>query len=157
LTAFGGGALRGAGAALLLATRSGAQTQEEIRAGVRRVRTAAEDRVESARLKVNRTRTRIEDQLGTVKDRIDTKADRAREALDSGRRVARDARSELEKRVADVRDSSQSIRERFSRGGQTNDFGNREAHDDQMSDSVPPVAGTTESAQDLTGGNPDLI
>jgi gas vesicle protein len=113
------GALLGAGAALLLAPRSGAQTQEEIREGVRRVRTAAEDRVESARATVERTRDRIEERIGAVREQVDTvrsqfdtRAEQARDAFDAGRRAAHDARQELERRVADVRDSYHAVAEK---------------------------------------------
>src|SRR5262245_54061972 len=106
--AFLWGALIGAGAALLLAPRSGAQTQEEIRQAAARARNAAEMKVQAARAKVDRTRVRIEDQLGavreqvgTVRDRLETRADQAREALDTGKRRARD---EIERRVAEVKD-----------------------------------------------------
>lgn len=112
LGAFIWGALLGAGAALLLAPRSGAETQEELREGVRRARRAAEDRVDAVRSTVDRTRTRIEDQIGgvreqisTVRSQIDTKTTQARDGIDNARRVARDARAELERRVSDVRDS----------------------------------------------------
>ncbi|HUE95631.1 MAG TPA: YtxH domain-containing protein [Longimicrobiaceae bacterium] len=104
------GALLGAGAALLLAPRSGAETQEEIRQGVRRARQAAEDRVDAVRGTVDRTRTRLEDQLGTVRDQItnvrseiETRADQARDSFDHAKRTARDTRAEIERRVADVK------------------------------------------------------
>jgi gas vesicle protein len=110
LAPFVWGALIGAGAALLLAPRSGSQTQEEIREGVRRVRTAAEDRIEAARTTVTRTRERVQDQIDSVREqvenvreRIDTRTDQARDLLDSGRRAAREAREELERRVSDAR------------------------------------------------------
>jgi gas vesicle protein len=155
LAAFVWGALLGAGVALLMAPRSGAQTQEEIRQGVRRVRTAAEDRVESARSTVNRTRSRIEDQLGnvreqlgTVKERIDSRADRAREALDNGRRVARDARAELERRMADMRDGHHSTAERFGTA-QAGDSGSS-----QTADLGADVV--TDASSEWTEGPPDL-
>lgn len=106
------GALLGAGAALLLAPRSGTETQEEIREGYRRARRAAEDRVDAVRGRVDRTRDRIEEQIGSVREqvstmrtRIDTRTDQARETLDSARKAARDARAELERRVSDVKDT----------------------------------------------------
>ncbi len=96
--AFVWGLIIGAGAGILLAPRSGAQTQEDIRDGVRRVRTAAVDTVDSARSTVHRTRERLEDgvdsvkgQFETVRDRIASRADEARNAVDSGRRSAREA------------------------------------------------------------------
>lgn len=103
------GALLGAGVALLLAPRSGEETQEELRQGVRRLRTAAEDRVGTARETVsdavNRTRDRLQDQLDTVRTTVESRGVQARQAIDAGRRAARDARSELERRVAEAKDS----------------------------------------------------
>jgi gas vesicle protein len=103
------GALLGAGAALLLAPRSGEETQDQIRDRVQRIRTAAEDRVNEVRDSVtdsvSRTRDRIQDQIDTVRDTVESRADRARSALDTGRRAARDARSELERRVAEAREN----------------------------------------------------
>ena len=123
LGAFLWGAMIGAGAALLLAPRSGSETQEDLRASVRRVRTAAEDRVETARSTVNRTRSRLEDQLGnvreqisSVREQIDSKAERARETLESGRRAAMDARADIERRVAEAKESYGARLERAGRG-----------------------------------------
>jgi|GEM_PF-218459 len=104
------GALIGAGAALLLAPRSGEETQEEIRERVRRLRDAAEDRVNEVRDTVSgtvsRTRYRIQDQIDAVRDTVDSKTDRAKHAVDAGRRAAKDARSELERRVAEARENA---------------------------------------------------
>jgi gas vesicle protein len=103
------GLLLGAGAALLYAPRSGEETQEEIRERARRIRAAAEDRVVGARDTVvdvvSRTRDRIQDQIDTVRDTIETRTDQAREVVDAGRRAARDARSDLERRVSDAKDA----------------------------------------------------
>lgn len=106
------GALLGAGAALLLAPRSGMETQDEIRDRVRRARTAAEDRYGTARDTVTRTRDRLEEQIGSVRrrfedvrDQIDEGAERARGAMDQGRRAARDAKEEIERRVHDARET----------------------------------------------------
>jgi gas vesicle protein len=112
--AFLWGALLGAGAALLLAPRSGAQTQEEIRESVRRVRTAAEERVGAAKSTVTRTRDRLEDQIGTVRSQFDDRAERARQALESGRRAARE---ELERRITDVKEGYQSVADRVASQG----------------------------------------
>jgi gas vesicle protein len=104
------GALLGAGVALLLAPRSGEETQEEIRERVRRLREAAEDRVTGVRDSVNdsvsRTRDRIQDRIDTVRDTLESRADQARNALDEGRRAARDARSELQRRVDEARSAA---------------------------------------------------
>jgi gas vesicle protein len=98
------GLLLGAGAALLLAPRSGPQTQEEIRTRARRVRDLAEERANRARDSVtgavSRTRNQIVDRLDSVRDALEVRAEQARDALDAGRRAAMDARAELERRVA---------------------------------------------------------
>lgn len=107
------GALLGAGAALLLAPRTGEETQEEIRQRVLRLRTAAEGRVNETRGAVtdavSRTRDRIQDRIDTVREVIETRTDQARHAYDTGRRAATDARSELERRVADARNAVTAV------------------------------------------------
>lgn len=83
------GLVVGAGIALLFAPRSGAETQEEIRARVRRVRDGVEDRVTGAR--------------DSVTDAVTRTRDRIQDGFDSGFRAARDARAELESRVAQAK------------------------------------------------------
>lgn len=106
------GLLLGAGAALLFAPRSGEQTQEEIRERARRLRTAAEDRVDSVRGSVNdsitRTRSQFQERFDSVRGAVDARTQQAREAMDSGRRVATDAGSELRRRVEHVKDEMQA-------------------------------------------------
>lgn len=101
------GALLGAGAALLLAPRTGAETQAEIRDRARRLREAAEGRVNDARDTVTgaveRTRSEVTGRLGTVREAFETRAEQARQAVEVGRRAARDARTELERRVSDAK------------------------------------------------------
>ena len=103
MTPFLWGALLGAGAALLLAPRSGAETQDEISRNVRRIRDTAEGRVTDARDTVTRTRDRLVDRIDSVRSTFEEQADRARDAVDTGRRAARDARTELERRVAEAK------------------------------------------------------
>jgi gas vesicle protein len=106
------GLLLGAGAALLLAPRSGPQTQEEIRERARRVRDLAEQRANRARDSVtgavSRTRNQIVDRFDSVRDAIEVRAEQARDALDAGRRAALDARAELERRVARAKGAPES-------------------------------------------------
>jgi gas vesicle protein len=115
LTPFVWGALIGAGAALLLAPRSGQETQAEIRRRAELLRTGVEDRVHSAREAVVRTRDQVQDRIDNVRDTIETRVDQVRDAVDTGRRAARDARSELERRVA-------SAKESYAGAGQSEDF-----------------------------------
>ncbi|MEQ1857595.1 MAG: YtxH domain-containing protein [Longimicrobiales bacterium] len=86
------GALVGAGVALLLAPKSGAETQEDIKRQARKLRTAAEERVRDAQ-------RQIEERLGEVRDGMQTRMDGVKDAVSTGRSAAADARSDLEKRL----------------------------------------------------------
>lgn len=101
------GALLGAGAALLLAPRTGADTQRELRERARALREAAEGRVSDARDTVtgavDRARGEVSGRISNVRDVIETRADQARSAVEAGRRAARDARVDLERRVAEAK------------------------------------------------------
>lgn len=90
------GALLGAGAALLLAPRSGRETRDEIRAGALRIRDRAEDAVRTVTDSVTDT---FSDVRGEVEGRLES----AREAFDAGRRAARETRDDMETRVREVR------------------------------------------------------
>lgn len=107
------GALIGAGVALLLAPRSGEETQEELRQSARRLRMAAEDRVNSVRDDVTgtitRTRNQLHDRLDTVRSVVESRTEQARHAVDAGRRAALDARAELQRRVAEAKENVQSV------------------------------------------------
>ena len=90
--AFVLGALVGAGIALLLAPKSGAETQEDIKRQARKLRTAAEERVREAQ-------RQIEERLGEVREGVQTRMDGVKDAVTAGRSAATDARSDLEKRL----------------------------------------------------------
>jgi gas vesicle protein len=94
--AFLWGALLGAGAALLLAPRSGRETRDEIRAGALRLRDCAEDTVRSV------TGT-VGEAIGGVREEVEDRLDRAREAFEAGRDAARRSREQMEMRVREVR------------------------------------------------------
>lgn len=102
------GLLLGAGAALLLAPKSGEQTQEEIRQRARRLRMAAEERVDSVRGSVtdtlHRTRSQVQDRIDSMREAVDARTSQAREAMNTGRRVASDAGSELRRRAEHARE-----------------------------------------------------
>ena len=121
VTPFFWGALLGVGAALLFAPRTGEETQEEIRLGVRRIRSAAEDRVHDVRDSVTgavtRTRGRIQDQIDTVRESVEVRAERARQAIEAGRRAALEARDELERRVEHAKESYSAVTDAARAGG----------------------------------------
>lgn len=90
------GALLGAGAALLLAPRSGRETRDEIRAGALRMRDRAEDAVRGVADSVNET-------IGGVRGEVEGRVGAARDAFEAGRRAARETRRDMESRVREVR------------------------------------------------------
>ncbi len=75
------GALLGAGAALLLAPRSGHETRTELRAGMNRLRDRAEDGMRELQESVSGRYDEVRTEVG---GRVRT----ARDAFDSGRRAA---------------------------------------------------------------------
>jgi gas vesicle protein len=86
------GALVGAGLALLLAPKSGEETQEEIKARAIKLRDVAQERVRDAQ-------HNLEGRLSTAREHFQARVENVREAVDSGRKAAIDARSELEKKL----------------------------------------------------------
>lgn len=119
--AFLWGALLGAGAALLLAPRTGAETQRELRERARALRDAAEGRVNEARDTmtgaVERARGEIDDRIGSLRQAVEVRADQARSAVDAGRRAAREARTDLERRLADAKSAYRSGVDTFREPG----------------------------------------
>jgi gas vesicle protein len=86
------GALVGAGIALLLAPKTGAETQEDLKRQARKLRSAAEERVREAQ-------RQLEERLGEVREGVNTRIENVKEAVSAGRSAATDARSDLEKRL----------------------------------------------------------
>lgn len=107
ITPFLIGLAIGAGAALLLAPRSGAATRRDIRRRARRVRRAAEQTVADVTDTVtdtfDRARQKVEDQIDTAREAIDLKKRQVNRAMDAGRSAAREARVELEQRIAETK------------------------------------------------------
>ncbi|MGE0158982.1 MAG: YtxH domain-containing protein [Gemmatimonadales bacterium] len=110
------GALVGAGIALLLAPKSGSETQEDLKRQARKLRSAAEERVREAQ-------RQIEERLGEVRDGVQTRLDDVKEAVSAGRSAATDARTDLEKRLqrskAAYRAGVQAAREAISDEGES--------------------------------------
>ncbi|WP_420448754.1 YtxH domain-containing protein [Candidatus Palauibacter sp.] len=103
--AFICGALVGAGVALLLAPKSGRETQAELRAGARRLREGTGERLTDLRDTLGEQYDRTREGMGTrVESFRQSVADRqkkAEEAIKAGKDAARQARSDLEARVAE--------------------------------------------------------
>ena len=101
------GALIGSGVALLFAPRSGRETRADI---TRRAR-AAQDRVRDVATGVTdqvvdtfeTARTRIEEQIESARDAIVTKKEQVTRAMEAGREAAQQARTDLERRLAETK------------------------------------------------------
>ena len=101
------GALIGAGVALLFAPRSGRETRADIG---RRAR-AAQDRVRDVATGVTdqvvdtfeTARSRIEEQIESARTAIVTKKEQVSRAMEAGREAAQQARTDLERRLAETK------------------------------------------------------
>ena len=101
------GILVGAGAALLFAPQSGEETRAGIARSARRVQQNAQDLVEDASEKVadkfRQVRDSVEERIEATLDAVDDKRRRVSNAYNAGRAAAREARGELEQRIADTK------------------------------------------------------
>jgi gas vesicle protein len=101
------GALIGAGVALLFAPRSGRETRRDItrraKAAQDRVRDVAEGMTEQVVDTFEGARSRIEEQLETARSAIVAKKDQVSRAMEAGREAAHQARTDLEKRLAETK------------------------------------------------------
>jgi gas vesicle protein len=103
--AFFWGALFGAAAALLLAPKTGQETQQDLRDGARRLRDEAEEKLTDLRGSIengyDRARGDVGERVESARDTVRDRRRRAEEALKAGKDAARRARSDLEDRVAE--------------------------------------------------------
>jgi len=108
------GALVGAGVALLLAPKTGAETQEDLKGQARKLRSAAEERVKEAQ-------RQLEERLEDVRGGVETRFGDVKEAVGAGRDAATEARSDLERRLqrskAAYRAGVQAARETIAADG----------------------------------------
>ena len=97
----------GAGIALLFAPRSGEATRRDIRRRAMRVRRAAgqvaSDVADSVSDSFNDARRRVEEKLDAAREAVDLKRQQVQRAMEAGRVAAREARSELEQRIAETK------------------------------------------------------
>lgn len=82
------GALIGAGVALLLAPKSGEETQEELKERARKLRVVAEERVRDAQ-------RQLEERLEEAREGVQSRYDDVLDAVSQGRRAASEARDDL--------------------------------------------------------------
>ena len=95
----------GAGVALLLAPQSGEETRRSIARRARRAQEAAQDFVEdvsgTVADKFQEVRASVEERIEATMDAVDDKKRRVSNAFHAGRAAAREARGELEQRIAE--------------------------------------------------------
>src|SRR5262245_20356505 len=97
----------GAGVALLFAPRSGAATRRSLKRRAMRVRRAAENAMTEATENVadsfQDARRKVEERLDSARDAIDLKRQQVNRAMNAGRAAAREARADLEQRLAETK------------------------------------------------------
>ena len=95
----------GAGLALLLAPQSGEETRRAIGRRARRAQEAAQDFVQdvsgTVADKFQEVRGSVEERIEATLDTVDRKRRQVSNAFDAGRAAARQARGELEQRIAE--------------------------------------------------------
>lgn len=105
IVAFLCGALMGAGIALLVAPKSGRETQAELREGARRFKEGAGEKLtdfrEGIEDRYGRTREGLGERVGAIRENMRDRQQKAEEAIKAGKDAARQARSDLEARVAE--------------------------------------------------------
>jgi gas vesicle protein len=101
------GALIGAGVALLFAPRSGRETRADIgrraRAAQSRVRDVAEGVSDQVVGTFEGAKSRIEEQLESARTAIVAKKEQVTRAMEAGREAAYQARTDLERRLAETK------------------------------------------------------
>jgi len=101
------GALVGAAVALLFAPKSGVETRGDIKRGARKAQDKVRDVAEGVTDQVVDTfegaRARVEEQLETARSAIVAKRDQVTRAMEAGRDAAQQARTDLERRLAETK------------------------------------------------------
>jgi gas vesicle protein len=101
------GALIGAGVALLFAPKSGLETRNDIKRGARKAQSKVRDVAEGVTEQVVDTfegaRARVEEQLETARSAIVAKKEQVSRAMEAGRAAAQQARTDLERRLAETK------------------------------------------------------
>lgn len=97
----------GAGIALLLAPKSGDETRQDIADGVKRAadlaRNAVGDLTEAIEDTVTTARERVTEKVHAAREAVDTRRHRVSDAVEAGRVAARQAREDLEYRLAETK------------------------------------------------------
>ncbi len=141
--AFICGALVGAGVALLLAPKSGRETQADLREGARRLREGAGERLTDFRDTMGERYDRTREQMGTRVDafrqNVAERQKQAEEAIKAGKDAARQARSDLEARVAESKEAYRAALAEGEAPGETPEVGSGDEAGDGAGDEAGPA------------------
>ena len=115
----------GAGAALLFAPASGAETRQRLQDEARRASRKVKDMTDEFGVKVadsvEKTRVQFDEQVGRARDAVTSRVQAVGDAVSVGRDAAAQARADLERAVADSKrayaDSRRAHREHGRRAG----------------------------------------
>lgn len=106
------GLVAGAGIALLFAPQSGADTRYRLRLQARRARDAAqglaEDVADTVTGTIETARRTVEDRVDAARDAVEVRRQQVKRAVSAGREAARDAKGELERRIAETKAAYQA-------------------------------------------------
>lgn len=97
----------GAGVALLFAPRTGEETRRDLQRRARKVTDQAQDFVtemtDSVSQKIQSAREQVEERIDSTRSAVELKRRQVSNAVDAGREAARQARVELEQRIAETK------------------------------------------------------
>ena len=127
------GAVLGAGIALLLAPRSGKETQEQLKSRARELRQAARERVRVAQ-------EDLEEKLGRAGEQVRDQIDSVKGAVNAGRQAAVDARAELEDRIANSKAAYRAASDAARRVVRESGERHEGEYDDDAEDEPAPSA-----------------
>jgi gas vesicle protein len=102
----------GAGVALLLAPRAGAETRRDLSMQAQRARNRAQELAgdvgETVAGSLTQARDQVETRIEATRQAIDMKRQQVARAMEAGRAAAQQARDDLERRIADTKAAYQA-------------------------------------------------
>ncbi len=135
----------GAGAALLFAPASGAETrqrlQDEARRAGRKMKDMTDEFGEKVADSVEKTRSQFDEQVGRARDAVTSRVQAVGDAVSVGREAATQARADLERAVADSKQAYADSRRAYREHGRRNGPDDTMAPDDMVSSSGEESAG----------------
>ena len=137
----------GAGAALLFAPASGAETrrrlQDEARRAGRKVKDMTDEFGEQVTDSVERTRSQFDEQVGRARDAVSSRVHAVEDAVSAGLDAASQARADLERAVADSKRAYAESRRAQRAQGRRHGPDDSHAPDDIIASSGEESAGAS--------------